>query len=130
MKYTLNILGAPYSTQSMSTALRFANALVKQGHQLYRVFFYHDAVNAGNSLITPPQDEINIPAQWQSLAEQHNIDLVVCIASALKRGVLNDSESSRYEKNSSNLAEGFDISGLGQLIEAIAESDRVVSFGP
>ncbi|MGK0440423.1 MAG: tRNA 2-thiouridine synthesizing protein D [Pseudohongiellaceae bacterium] len=129
MKYSILVLGAPYSTQSMSTALRFSKALLKKNHSIFRVFFYHDAVNAGNSLITPPQDEQNIPAQWQALVKEHQLDLVVCIASALKRGVLNETEADRYEKPTHNLLEGFDISGLGQLVEAMAQSDRVVSFG-
>lgn len=129
MKFTLNILGAPYSTQSMSTALRFAQTLLAQGHQIYRVFFYHDAVNAGNALITPQQDELNIPKEWQVLSQEHDLDLVICIASALKRGILNETEAKRHDKPTQNLADGFDLSGLGQLVEAMAESDRVVSFG-
>ena len=130
MKFSLLVLGAPYSTQSVGTALRYANAVIDKGHQLYRVFFYHDAVNTANELITPPQDDINLPLQWQQLAEQHQIDLVVCIASALKRGTINQTESERYEKRTHNLLPGFDISGLGQLVEAMVESDRLVSFGP
>jgi tRNA 2-thiouridine synthesizing protein D len=47
----------------------------------------------------------------------------------LRRGILNDSEAQRFEKTASNLAPGFNISGLGQLIEASLVSDRVISFG-
>lgn len=130
MKFSLLILGAPYSTQSMSTALRFANAVLASGNELYRVFFYHDGIHAGNSLITPPQDETNLPELWSELAKQHQLDLVVCISSALKRGVLDSSEAERYEQSTANLKEGFEISGLGQLIDASINSDRVVSFGP
>lgn len=130
MKFSLLVLGAPYSNQSVSTALRYAHAVIEQGHELYRVFFYHDAVNTANELITPPQDEPNLPQQWQQLAQQHQVDLVVCIASALKRGTINASEAQRYDKRSDNLLADFDISGLGQWIEAMAVSDRVVSFGP
>ncbi|WP_339337749.1 sulfurtransferase complex subunit TusD [uncultured Oceanicoccus sp.] len=130
MRFSLLILGAPYSSQSVSTALRFAQAAVNAGHSFYRIFFYHDAVNSGNKLITPPQDENDIPLQWQNLANDHDIDLVVCIASALKRGVLDAKEADRYEKNTYNLNNGFKISGLGQLIDASIESDRLITFGP
>ncbi|WP_019530317.1 sulfurtransferase complex subunit TusD [Dasania marina] len=129
MKFSLVILAAPYSDQSVSTALRFATALLEQGHEIFRVFFYHNGVYASNALITPPQDEPNIPQQWQQLAQQHSIDMVSCIASALKRGVLDETEAQRYEQPSHNLQAGFELSGLGQLIEASALSDRVVSFG-
>jgi tRNA 2-thiouridine synthesizing protein D len=128
MKYSLLVLGSPYSDQSVGTALRFAKAALNKGHQLYRVFFYHNGVNCGNQLITPPQDEINLPAQWAELARQHDIDLVVCVASALRRGVLDNNEARRHEKPGGNLAEGFEISGLGQLVEASIVSDRVVTF--
>ena len=130
MQFSLLVLGSPYSSQSVSTALRFANAVIAGGHQLYRVFFYHDAVNSANTLITPPQDASHIPEQWQALAEQHQTDLVVCVASALKRGVLNPAEAERYEKPASNLSPGFDISGLGQLVDAAIQSDRLITFGP
>ncbi|MFA7555070.1 MAG: sulfurtransferase complex subunit TusD [Spongiibacteraceae bacterium] len=130
MQLSLLILGSPYSSQSVATALRFANAAINSGHQLYRIFFYHDAVNCANALITPPQDEQNIPEQWQQLAKEHNVDLVICIASALKRGIINDTEAKRYDKQASNLAENFEISGLGQLVDATIHSDRLITFGP
>ncbi|ARN75526.1 sulfurtransferase complex subunit TusD [Oceanicoccus sagamiensis] len=130
MRFSLLILGAPYSSQSVATALRFAQAAVDAGHNVYRIFFYHDAVNNGNALITPPQDENNIPQQWQILANQHDIDLVVCIASALKRGVMDAKEADRYEKPSHNLSDSVTLSGLGQLVDASINSDRLITFGP
>lgn len=130
MKFSLLILGAPYSSQSIHTALRFSMAAIESGHHIYRVFFYHDGVGCANQLITPAQDESNIPEQWQLLSHQHQVDLVVCVASALKRGILDETEAERYEKNVNNLAAEFDISGLGQLIDASLHSDRVITFGP
>lgn len=130
MKFSLLILGAPGSTQSASTAYRFAQAVIDSGHTLYRVFFYHDGVYCANELITPPQDEENLSTNWATLATDHDVDLVVCIASALKRGVIDQAEAQRYEKPASNLGEGFTISGLGQLVDAAIVSDRVITFGP
>jgi tRNA 2-thiouridine synthesizing protein D len=43
---------------------------------------------------------------------------VVCVAAALRRGIRDE-----------NLAKGFRISGLGQLVEAGIQTDRVVVFG-
>jgi len=130
MKYSLVILGAPYSTQSATTALNFTKALLKSDHQIYRVFFYHDAVHCGSSLSHPPQDELNIPTEWQILKQTHDIDLVICIAAAVKRGVLDNNEASRHEKNGANLNSSFELSGLGQLVDATEHSDRVITFGP
>jgi tRNA 2-thiouridine synthesizing protein D len=129
MIFSLAIYSAPYSSQTSDSAFRFASALVENGHQLYRVFFYHDAVHSASALATPAQDEPNHLIHWQTLAEKHNIDLVICIASALKRGILNEQEAQRYERPSHNLAQPFVIGGLGQLVDAAVVSDRLVTFG-
>lgn len=129
MKFTLVIQSSPFSGQSVSTAYRFAKSVIDQGHELYRVFFYSDGTLIANSLISPPQDELNLPEHWSTLAQEHDLDLVVCIAAAVKRGVIDANEAKRYEKEAANLNASFDLSGLGQLAEAIAVSDRVITFG-
>ncbi|MDT4886895.1 putative sulfurtransferase DsrE [compost metagenome] len=53
----------------------------------------------------------------------------MCIAAALRRGVLNAEESQRYGRPADNLAAGWELSGLGQLHEAAQMADRLVSFG-
>lgn len=129
MKFSLVVHSSPISQQSAATAFRFAKTALEAGHEIFRVFYYGDGVLVANSQIAPPQDEINLPEMWQALATQYDIDLVVCIAAAVKRGVLDDNEAKRYEKDGANLAAGFELSGLGQLAEAIALSDRVITFG-
>ncbi len=129
MIFSLAIYAAPYSSQASYSAYQFAQALLQAGHHLHRIFFYHDGVHNASSLSAPPQDEINLSSSWQTLALTHNIDMVVCVAAALRRGILNEEESSRYEKPAYNLAEPFTISGLGQLVEAAVISDRLITFG-
>ena len=77
----------------------------------------------------PPQDERNIQKNWTALAQEKGIDLVVCIAAAQRRGLLDENEASRQGKDANNIAEGFRISGLGQLIEMGIQTDRLVMFG-
>lgn len=127
MIFSLTIYASP-STQSSDSAYRFAQSLLTQGHSLYRIFFYHDATYVGSSLSSPPQDEIDQTSRWQQLAKQHNLDLVVCIAAGIRRGILDEKESERYDKTASNLAEGFELSGLGQLVDAAVHSDRLITF--
>src|SRR5690606_1333624 len=122
------IYSAP-SAQASDSAYRFAIALLAQGHELYRVFFYLDGVYHATSLAAPPQDETDIYARWQELARAHGIDIIVCIAAALRRGILNDEEAERYEKSSANIAPGFTLGGLGQLLDAAVTSDRLITFG-
>jgi tRNA 2-thiouridine synthesizing protein D len=80
-------------------------------------------------LTAPPQDDRNVTQRWSALAKQYNLDLVVCVAAALRRGIIDDNEAKRNGKSASNVAEGFRISGLGQLIEAGIQADRLVVFG-
>lgn len=120
---------APPSSQSSYSAYCFAQALIAQGHTLFRVFFYHDAAYIGSTLQCYPQDEADLTQRWQALAEQHSTDLVVCIAAGLKRGVIDQQEADRYDKPHYNLCDGFTLSGLGQLVDATVQSDRVITFG-
>ena len=128
MKFALAVHGSPYGTTAQQHALAFARACLAEGHQVYRVFFYHDGVYAGLATRVAPQDEGDVTSDWQALASEHGVELAVCIANALKRGVVNEGERDRYELTRANLAEGFELVGLGQLIEAIAEADRYVEF--
>ncbi len=119
----------PYQHQAADTALQFTRAALKKGHEIFRIFFYHDGVNNGSRFTVPPQDDRNIQKSWSELAEQHGLDLVVCIAAAQRRGILDEQEAERQGVDGNNIAPGFRISGLGQLIEAGIKSDRLVTFG-
>ncbi|MDX1528523.1 MAG: sulfurtransferase complex subunit TusD [Gammaproteobacteria bacterium] len=129
MKISVVLNEGPYQHQAADTAYHFTRAALAKGHKIFRVFFYHDGVNNGTRLTTPPQDDRDIVARWSQLAEEHKLDLVVCIAAAQRRGIVDQSEQERHRKDANNIAKGFRISGLGQLIEAGIESDRVVVFG-
>jgi tRNA 2-thiouridine synthesizing protein D len=128
MIISLNVHGAPFASQASGTALRFARAAVAAGHRIHRVFFYHDGVLTANRLTVPPQDEPSTQPGWVELAETHGFELAVCIATALKRGVVDANERDRYALHADNLHPAFTIVGLGQLIEAIQASDRLVTF--
>lgn len=129
-RFAILIQGAPYTSQAALSALHFCRALLDQGHTIERLFFYQDGVHNASLLIVPPQDEFHIPQAWQALIEQHGIDAVVCIASALKRGILDAGEAARYDKPAANLLPGFTIGGLGLWLEASAKADRVLNFAP
>lgn len=129
MIFSLAVYSAPNSDQASDSALRFAQALLAQGHSLYRVFFYRDGVHNASNLIAAPQDETDLAMQWQKLAVVHNVDMVVCIAAALRRGIIDFKEAERYEKPASNMAANFELGGLGQLLDAAVSSDRLITFG-
>jgi len=129
MKFGILVNEGPYTHQASDSAYQFTKAALEKGHEIFRVFFYHDGVNNATRLTTPPQDDRNIVNRWSQLAEQYNLDMVVCVAAAQRRGIVDDGEAKRNGKDATNLAPGFRISGLGQLIEAGIQSDRMVVFG-
>jgi tRNA 2-thiouridine synthesizing protein D len=129
MKLSVLVNEGPYQHQSADSAIQFTKAALEKGHEIFRVFFYHDGVNNGTRFAVPPQDDRNITNEWSALAKEHDLDLVVCIAAAQRRGILDENEAKRQGKDGDNIAEGFRISGLGQLIEAGIQSDRLVIFG-
>ena len=129
MKYTIQINEGPYQHQAADTAYRFTKAALEKGHEIFRVFFYHDGVNNATRLAIPPQDDRNVTRLWADFAKEYELDLVVCVAAAQRRGLLDKNEADRAGKDADNIQEPFRISGLGQLIEGGIQSDRLIVFG-
>lgn len=129
MKFGLLVNASPYTHQASDSAWQFARAALDKGHRIARIFFYHDGVYNGSSLLVPPQDERNTADRWSTLAAQHNIDLVLCIAAAQRRGMLDEDQARRHRKAHNNIAPAFRLAGLGQLIETSIEVDRLLVFG-
>ena len=129
MKYVIQVNEGPYNHEASTSALNFVRAALDAGHEVFRVFFYHDGVNNGTRHTTPPQDDLNIVNTWSDLASKHELDLVVCVAAAQRRGIVDEGEQSRNGKDGNNIAPGFRISGLGQLIEGCVQADRLMVFG-
>lgn len=129
MNYSLFITGSPTTSRACHSALDFADAVMTdKSNTIKGVFFYEEAVNIATTLAMPPRDECNIRDEWLNFAKLHNISLYVCIAAALRRGLLNEAEAKRHEVEHFNLADGFQLEGLGSLISLTLESDRVVRF--
>ncbi|EHC58815.1 tRNA 5-methylaminomethyl-2-thiouridine synthase TusD [Salmonella enterica subsp. enterica serovar Urbana str. R8-2977] len=59
---------------------------------------------------------------------QHGVALNICVAAALRRGIIDETEAGRLGLPSANLQSGFTLSGLGALAEASLTCDRVVQF--
>lgn len=128
MKFAIALFSAAHAPSSRR-ALLFAQAALAGGHEIVRLFFYQDGVyNAANSIVTP-QDEQDLPREWREFVGQHQLDSVVCIAAALRRGVLNADEAQRYQRTSVSVEAPWELSGLGQLHDAVQAADRLICFG-
>ena len=129
MKFAVQINAGPYRSQAGESAYRFITTALEMGHEVFRVFFYCDGIYHALAKATPPEDEIPITRRWSALAQQHGVDLVVCISAAQRRGLLTEDEAARQHFQDNDLAPGFRISGLGQLAEATLVADRFIVFG-
>ncbi len=128
MNFAIAIHGDAATSESPRIALRFAQAAISKGHAIHRVFFYHAGVSVANALIVQPQDEIDTGADWARFARDNGIELAVCVAAGLRRGVLSDDDAKRYERVGATVRPPFEIVGLGQMIEAAISADRFVTF--
>lgn len=118
MNYTLVVVAHPDTNPGAETAFRFAEALLRQKHSITRLFFFSDgafnAITHGNNT--------KLPARWQQLISEHHLDAVICVSSAATRGIGN-------QQGQTKPLTGFEISGLGQLVDATTQSERLVTFG-
>lgn len=129
MIFSLLVQESAVGRQSSHAAYRFACALLARGHTLYRVFFFADGVHNSSALNYAASGEADLPALWQQLATEHGVDLVSCVSSALRRGIVDEREAARHALGAASLRQGFELSGLGQLVEASIRSDRILDFG-
>lgn len=128
MKFAIALFSPPHAPSSRR-ALRFAEAALAGGHEIVRLFLYQDAVQHASAALVVAQDEADGARQWQDFISTHQLDAVVCIAAALRRGVLNDEEAARYARPATVQSQAWALSGLGQLHEANQLADRLICFG-
>jgi|SRR5690606_172300 len=128
MNFAIALLAGPQDPAARS-ALEFARAVLASGHRISRLFFYRDAVQLASALGVQPQDEKDISAEWREFIAEHQLDAVVCIAAALRRGILNKAEADRWDRPVANTDAPWELSGLGQWVDALQTADRAITFG-
>jgi len=116
MRYAIQVNAGPFGSQAAHTAYQFIKAALDKGHEIVRVFFYHDGVYNGLPSGLSAEEKRSIPP-WSDLADRYGIDLVLCVSAAERRGV------------PASGADGFRIGGLGQWMDACLKADRILVFG-
>ena len=121
-------------------ALRYARAYLqslsnredtdKEGtdNKKLNVFFYGDAANTANCLRWQPADQSDVTKKWQTLAEQYQLALPVCVSTALSRGISDDDNSTRHQLEGNNLATGFTLVGLSELAMMMQDGSHLIQF--
>lgn len=122
MSTLLLITSAPTSIMAWH-AFGLAQALGNKFED-FRVFFYQDGVQVANDLQWFPDDQRNLKQEWQKLG----IRLPVCVSAALARGITDASNAQRHSLQQHNLAQGFELVGLGELADAVQSCSRLIQF--
>ena len=126
MNFSITVYGAPPQSQAAESAYRFACAALTAGHHIERVFFYHEGVRLAFEEENTPDEQQRIVALWSELKAAHQLELAVCVGAATRRDLL--PEAGTADTGSSSLHPDFEIVGLGQLIDAIVQADRFITF--
>ena len=117
-----------YASQSSLSALKFAEAVVRQGHQLKAVFFYQQGVDHANSLTTVPADELQTISGFKVLNQAHQVPLLLCVTAGEKRGILGKEQADIEGFEQHNADPAFTVAGLAEMAAISAEVDRVIQF--
>lgn len=127
LNYTIILTQSPALSESHTTAQRLVAELIINGDKIDRVFFYQDAAYIGLKSQIPGQGLHASFEGWLNLQQQQDFPLQICIANALRRGVIDNTEANRYEALET-LHSGFQLCGLGEIAEACQSSDRIITL--
>ena len=94
----------------------------------FKIFLYSDAVMLANRLIWLPDDIENMAKNWQRFAMSHDLTIQVCVSAALARGVTDADNATRHQLQGDNLADGFELVGLGELAMHLHRAKTVYQF--
>ena len=132
---TLLLINAAPSQSIAWHAYRYAKAFLENeaesnnesGSQL-NIFFYGEAAHTGNGLRWQTADQKSLTQLWSQLNKDYQQRLPICVSTALTRGITDADNARRHNLNAENLAEGFELVGLGELADQLTKAEKVVSF--
>ena len=113
MNFTVIINAHPGSITAKS-ALKFCQTLIETGSEIYRLFFYGEGVFNG----IKNSDEKTCQ-HWRQFISKNKVEAICCVNSATQQAL---------ELNT-DFVEGFSVSGIGQLVDGLVNSDRIITFG-
>jgi len=113
-KISIMIFSAPYGQESPFTALRFALTSILDGHEVI-IILIQDGIYLGKKEQNP--NEYPNHLQYLENCISEGAKVIVCGVCCKSRGVKQE-----------DLAEGATLIGMHEIIQAVAESDKHISF--
>lgn len=117
--FTFVVCAEPYKFEAIDTMLNLGEAILKKGHQILGIFFYGSGVYNVKREINISSTMRNLPERLENFIKKNSLNLSVCSTWVSFTGLKSD-----------DFIEEARQVGLGGLSEWMAESDRVIVFGP
>jgi sulfur relay protein TusD/DsrE len=117
--FTFIVCAEPYKFEAIDTMLNLGEAILKKGHQILGIFFYGSGVYNVKREINISSTMRNLPERLENFIKKNSLSLSVCSTWVNFTGLKSD-----------DFIEEARQVGLGGLSEWMAESDRVIVFGP
>jgi len=117
--FTFVVCAEPYKFEAIDTMLNLGEAILKKGHQILGIFFYGSGVYNVKREINISSTMRNLPERLEDFIKRNSLNLSVCSTWVNFTGL----------KSEDFIEEARQV-GLGGLSEWMAESDRVIVFGP
>ena len=117
--FTFVVCAEPYKFEALDTMLNLGRAILKKGHKILGIFFYGSGVYSAKREINISPSMRDLPKRLQNFVNKNDMGLAACSTWMNFTGL-----------NPEELVENASQVGLGGLSEWMAESDRVIVFGP
>lgn len=127
-RYTKSLLSIYHSKSYDSPTCHAADSDHNHSRNPVHVFFYGGSAHTANALRWQVADRENLTQKWQQLSLDYNLDLPVCVSTAITRGITDLANATRHQLKGTNLARGFKLVGLGELAGMLNEADKVIQF--
>jgi len=117
--FTFVVCAEPYKFEALDTMLNLGQAILKKGHQILGIYFYGSGVYSTKRDIKLSSSMRNLPKRLENFIDGNNMKLFACSTWMNFTGLKPE-----------QLIENVGQVGLGDLSKWMAESDRVIVFGP
>ena len=119
VSFTIVVCAESYKYEAMDTVINLGEAIIKKGHQIIGIFFYGSGVYNIKERKIKDTSIRNLSERLENFCRNHNTEFAACSTWTSFTGI-----------KSEEFIEGAHQEGLGGPSLMIANSDRVIFFGP
>ncbi|MFX1378580.1 MAG: DsrE/DsrF/TusD sulfur relay family protein [Promethearchaeota archaeon] len=119
VSFTFVVCAEPYKYEAIDTVINLGEAILNKGHQIVGIFFYGSGVYNIKDRTIKDTSIRNLSKRLENFCKINNTEFAACSTWTSFTGIKTD-----------EFIKGSHQEGLGGLSLMIAESDKVLFFGP